>query len=278
MSERKTLNKYYPPDYNPLEAEKMAKKMSKRLKTMNKSNATIRLMTPFSMKCLKCTEYIPKSRKFNGKKDVLNERYLNSIKIYRLSIRCPRCGNTITFRTDPKNADYIMESGGVKNFMGASKEESNANNADGFETIDEAVDRLVSEEAQSKEVKESDKMEELEKKLMKIQKQQEDGEQLENLRKQNLEKAKRAEKLGVDAYHSEGGNDSEEENKKLDKLVEDAIEGYKRNGQQKSPTPSQSEELTSIAQSSLKAQPITLKRKNLNRKNALGIMVKKRKK
>lgn len=34
-----------------------------------------------------------------------------TIKIYRFYIRCPRCSAEITFKTDPKNADYVCEHG-----------------------------------------------------------------------------------------------------------------------------------------------------------------------
>lgn len=54
MSERKVLNKYYPPDYDP----------SKVPKSKVKRNATfeIRLMAPCNMRCTTCGEYIYKVR------------------------------------------------------------------------------------------------------------------------------------------------------------------------------------------------------------------------
>lgn len=39
-----------------------------------------------------------------------------TIKIYRFYIRCPVCGSEITFKTDPKNADYVAELGAKRNF------------------------------------------------------------------------------------------------------------------------------------------------------------------
>lgn len=36
-----------------------------------------------------------------------------TIKIYRFYIRCPRCSAEITFKTDPKNADYVCEHGKI---------------------------------------------------------------------------------------------------------------------------------------------------------------------
>jgi DNA-directed RNA polymerase subunit RPC12/RpoP len=38
--------------------------------------------------------------------------FLNrGIQIYRFYISCPRCSQQITFKTDPKNADYVIEHG-----------------------------------------------------------------------------------------------------------------------------------------------------------------------
>ncbi|SCV00290.1 LAMI_0G04082g1_1 [Lachancea mirantina] len=193
MSERKAINKYYPPNYNPLEAERAARKFSKKLKTMNKDAVTIRLMTPFSMRCVKCSEFIPKSRKFNGKKESLPEKYLDTVKVYRLSIKCPRCNSLISFRTDPKTGDYVMEVGGVRNFV----REPTADGVPTDETLDETLERLEKEQQRQNEMLKNepaeDRLQQLEARLSKLQKEQQDYEELENLRRQNVLKMQRAE-------------------------------------------------------------------------------------
>lgn len=57
MSERKVLNKYYPPDFDP----------SKIPKVKGNRNATfiIRVMAPCNMRCTTCGEYIYKVHKTN---------------------------------------------------------------------------------------------------------------------------------------------------------------------------------------------------------------------
>ena len=108
MGERKVLNKYYPPDFDPEIIPRGEKKSDRQFK--------VRLMTPFSMRCTTCSEYVYKGKKFNARKEtVKGEEYLG-IKIFRFYIRCPRCSAEITFKTDPKNADYVCELGALRNF------------------------------------------------------------------------------------------------------------------------------------------------------------------
>jgi hypothetical protein len=108
MSERKVLNKYYPPDFDPSKLP--------RAKRSKNRQFTIRLMAPCNMRCKTCGEYIYKVKKFNARKeDVMGETYLG-IQIYRFYIKCTKCLREITFKTDPANGDYELEHGGIRNF------------------------------------------------------------------------------------------------------------------------------------------------------------------
>ncbi len=60
MSERKVLNKYYPPDFDPT--------VIPRLRLSRDRQYTVRLMVPFNMRCLTCGDYIYKGKKFNARK------------------------------------------------------------------------------------------------------------------------------------------------------------------------------------------------------------------
>lgn len=107
MSERKVINKYIPPNFDPSRIPRRKERPTQH---------TVRLMAPFSMRCNSCGEFIYKGRKFNARKEtVQGERYLG-IRIFRFYIRCPVCAAEITYRTDPKNADYACESGARRNF------------------------------------------------------------------------------------------------------------------------------------------------------------------
>ncbi|XP_063676826.1 splicing factor YJU2-like [Bolinopsis microptera] len=118
MADRKVLNKYYPPDFDPTKLP--------RLRVNPVKTFVVRIMAPFNMRCNTCGEYIYKGKKFNSKKeDVLDMDYLG-LKIFRFFIKCTRCLAEISFRTDPENTDYVCEQGASRNFQAhdfAEKEE-----------------------------------------------------------------------------------------------------------------------------------------------------------
>lgn len=87
---------------------------------------TVRLMAPFNMRCVTCGEYIYKGKKFNARKeDVIDQTYLG-IRIYRFYIKCTRCLQEISFKTDPRNTDYEIEAGATRNFMALKLAEEQA--------------------------------------------------------------------------------------------------------------------------------------------------------
>lgn len=228
MSERKAINKYYPPDYDPAKAEKAARALSKRLKSSGQAESSVRLMTPFSMRCLKCDEYIPKSRKFNGKKKVLDERYLGSIKMYRFSIRCPQCANTIAFRTDPRSADYVVETGGVRNYVQRPQEDAKAQG----ETLQQTLERLAREKEEETAAVAGghrpgdptrSKVELLEERLSKVQKQQRDAEELDRLIERNHRRLENSQGPAAPAATTTTTTAEQEEEERIDNEVVSAF-------------------------------------------------------
>jgi Saf4/Yju2 protein len=110
MGERKVINKYLPPDFDP--------KLIPRSKKAKDGLVSVRMMLPFSIQCNNCSTFMYQGRKFNSKKEVMtgeNGKYL-SIQRFRFYIKCTACSQPISFLTDPKNADYEMESGATRNY------------------------------------------------------------------------------------------------------------------------------------------------------------------
>ncbi|XP_014208630.1 coiled-coil domain-containing protein 94 [Copidosoma floridanum] len=134
MSERKVLNKYYPPDFDPSKIP--------RMKLARNRQYTVRLMAPFNMRCKTCGEYIYKGKKFNARKeDVEGDTYLG-IRIYRFYIKCTRCLQEISFKTDPKNTDYEIEAGATRNFMALKLAEEQAQREEDEEKEEEATNPM----------------------------------------------------------------------------------------------------------------------------------------
>lgn len=108
MSERKVLIKYYPPDFDHSKLKKVTRARDKQ--------DNVRMMLPMSVRCDTCGHFLYIGTKFNMRKEtVLDEDYLG-IKIFRFYFKCSRCHAEIAMKTDPKQHDYVCESGASRNY------------------------------------------------------------------------------------------------------------------------------------------------------------------
>lgn len=108
MGERKVLNKYFPPDFDP--------SLVPRRKRPKNEQIEVRMMLPFSLQCATCGEYMYRGKKFNSRKEEVADETYHGIRIFRFYIKCITCAAEITFRTDPQRGDYAAEHGCVRNF------------------------------------------------------------------------------------------------------------------------------------------------------------------
>lgn len=107
MGERKVLNKYYPPDYDP--------RAIPRGKSKKNLRCEVRMMLPMTVQCIKCGEYMYRGKKYAARVEYLEENYLG-IKKVRFYGKCCVCSNPFTMKTDPENEDYEVEEGVTRNF------------------------------------------------------------------------------------------------------------------------------------------------------------------
>ncbi|KAL5010181.1 hypothetical protein ScPMuIL_012486 [Solemya velum] len=165
MSERKVLNKYYPPDFDP----------SKIPKAKGNRNAKfcIRLMAPCNMRCDTCGEYIYKGKKFNSRKEDVEDEFYLGLRIFRFYIKCPRCVAEIAFKTDLKNTDYTLEAGATRLFE-----------------AEKLARQMAEEEMKQKEEDELNPMKVLENRTKASRMEMEQIDALEELRDMNSRQAK----------------------------------------------------------------------------------------
>lgn len=132
-----------------------------------------------------------KGKKFNAKKETAQNEEYYGIKIFRFYIvrpfpfpllhiphslptlqKCTRCSAEITFKTDPKNADYICEHGAKRNFEPTTAAASYVPNA-------------AEDDSDAAESDVEDPMKALEESQAAAKRQMEDEDQLADLRQRN---------------------------------------------------------------------------------------------
>ncbi|GMH66378.1 hypothetical protein TL16_g04419, partial [Triparma laevis f. inornata] len=156
MGERKILNKYIPADFDPTLIPKLSS--TKEFKATQKRNEG-------KVQCNNCGTFMYRGKKFNSlKEDVGGSqgKYLG-IQRYRFYIKCVVCSRGITFKTDPENGDYEMESGASRNYeVWKDKEKHEETAEEDKEENTGAIEQLEKRVEESrKEMEEIDRLEEI---------------------------------------------------------------------------------------------------------------------
>jgi hypothetical protein len=110
MADRKTIQKYYPANFDP-------SKIIRNRSTVSKRNPVVNFACPFrSIRRIFCSAYTTKGTVFRSTPKHISEEIYLGVKSVRLHPNCPHCRTEIIIETDPKNMDYRIVSGAKRGY------------------------------------------------------------------------------------------------------------------------------------------------------------------
>eukprot|EP00163_Fabomonas_tropica_P012380 TRINITY_DN23656_c0_g1_i1.p1 TRINITY_DN23656_c0_g1~~TRINITY_DN23656_c0_g1_i1.p1 ORF type:complete len:315 (+),score=45.30 TRINITY_DN23656_c0_g1_i1:128-1072(+) len=114
MSDRKAVNKYYPPDWRPEHGSINTYHNSHPLrdrarKLKSEGILVVRFETPWNMWCLGCDEHIGKGVRYNAQKKKAGKYHTTTIWSFRM--KCHLCPQWFEIQNDPANTDFKIISG-----------------------------------------------------------------------------------------------------------------------------------------------------------------------
>jgi len=114
MTDRKQINKYYPPDYDPskgsLNTQLGQHPLRKRAaKLASEGILVVRFELPVNAWCTHCNKHIGKGVRYNAEKKKAGMYY--STTIWEFTMKCHLCMGKMVIRTDPASSQYIFVSG-----------------------------------------------------------------------------------------------------------------------------------------------------------------------
>ncbi|XP_033098497.1 coiled-coil domain-containing protein 130-like [Anneissia japonica] len=114
MGERKGVNKYYPPDFDPKKHRSLDKyhnshPLRERANKIHLGILVIRYEMPYNVWCEGCGNHIGMGVRYNAEKKKVGNYY--TTPIYQFKMKCHLCDNYLVMETDPKNCEYKCISG-----------------------------------------------------------------------------------------------------------------------------------------------------------------------
>ncbi|XP_017314435.1 probable splicing factor YJU2B [Ictalurus punctatus] len=114
MGERKGVNKYYPPDFDPAKHHSIngywnTHPLRERARKLSQGILIIRFEMPYNIWCDGCKNHIGMGVRYNAEKKKVGNYY--TTPIYRFRMKCHLCVNYIEMQTDPATCDYVIVSG-----------------------------------------------------------------------------------------------------------------------------------------------------------------------
>ncbi|PIK45203.1 putative coiled-coil domain-containing protein [Apostichopus japonicus] len=140
MAERKQVNKYYPPDFDPRKHKNLDKyhnthALRERAKKIDQGILVIRFEMPYDIWCEGCKIHIAMGVRYNAEKRKMG--YYYSTPIYRFRMKCHLCENYFEIETDPMNCNY-------KIMFGAQRKNEKWDMAENEQVLTEAANNQLS--------------------------------------------------------------------------------------------------------------------------------------
>ncbi|KAG7673695.1 hypothetical protein Ndes2526B_g02848 [Nannochloris sp. 'desiccata'] len=148
-------NFYQPPDWDPSKESRNKfhgshGALGDRARKLHEGILIIRFEMPFPVWCSGCNHLIGRGVRFNAEKKQVGAYH--STKIWSFTMRAPCCKQHIEIHTDPRNADYVVVSGGRKKAEAAGDDE-----AGGRVSVDPRAETRPTDPIALLETKEEDK-------------------------------------------------------------------------------------------------------------------------
>mmetsp|Transcript_19004 Transcript_19004/g.53305 ORF Transcript_19004/g.53305 Transcript_19004/m.53305 type:complete len:286 (+) Transcript_19004:126-983(+) len=116
MAERKAVNKYYPPDWDPskgsINTYRNSHPLRERARKLDKGILIVRFELPYNIWCDGCKSHIGKGVRYNAEKSAAGKYY--STKLWKFRMKCHLCPNRFEIQTDPENRDYKILNGATR--------------------------------------------------------------------------------------------------------------------------------------------------------------------
>ncbi|XP_072018317.1 probable splicing factor YJU2B [Amphiura filiformis] len=114
MSDRKAVNRYYPPDFDPSKHKSINKyrnshPLRERAKKLSQGILVIRFEMPYNIWCEGCGNHVGMGVRYNAEKKKVGNYY--TTPIYQFKMKCHLCDNYYVIETDPQNCDYKIIKG-----------------------------------------------------------------------------------------------------------------------------------------------------------------------
>lgn len=145
MADRRAVNKYYPPDWDPSKGSinkyNESHPLRGRASKIDEGILVVRFEMPFSIWCSGCNNHIGMGVRYNAEKSKIGSYY--TTPIYKFVMKCHLCDNYFEIQTDPSKLDYTISKGARKQVRMADKDDEDQNTVLDLDSAEEAKRRVT---------------------------------------------------------------------------------------------------------------------------------------